>query len=412
MSSTPKIRRFPLHWVFKIGDLEKTISFYTTVFKMKIHRHEEFSSGCEATCNGPYGGAWSKTMVGYGTEITNTSLELTYNFGIDHYELGNDFRYIAIAARGFVLDPSQTVSPVLPGGYQIITSPDGYRFLLVPVSSGCNAEDPFLFISLHVTDLAKSIEFYTELGFTIFNNVPGALNNRSVVLGLDEKYAKLELVQLEKGHPLDHKSAIGRLAIETDDEAPVVVAEIVKASSSGGKIIHGPFKLPPHDEHLVIVADPDGYEYCFVGMTGYRAGSLSVKTNTIDWDYRKKINSDANSKNPEKSEIPDNSRVIHIHDQVEYDKWKATPGKLIVVDFAASWCKPCKAIAPVFEKLAAEHVDVIFLHVDVDENPTLTDRLDVQVMPTFKFFKDLKLLGVFSGLKEEKLESHVKEFKV
>ena len=29
----------------------------------QMHRHEEFASGCEATCNGPYGGAWSKTMV-------------------------------------------------------------------------------------------------------------------------------------------------------------------------------------------------------------------------------------------------------------------------------------------------------------------------------------------------------------
>jgi hypothetical protein len=31
--------------------------------RLQVHRHEEFASGCEATCNGPYGGAWSKTMV-------------------------------------------------------------------------------------------------------------------------------------------------------------------------------------------------------------------------------------------------------------------------------------------------------------------------------------------------------------
>lgn len=37
------------------------MDFYTKVLGMKICRHEEFSEGCEATCNGPYGGAWSKT---------------------------------------------------------------------------------------------------------------------------------------------------------------------------------------------------------------------------------------------------------------------------------------------------------------------------------------------------------------
>jgi hypothetical protein len=48
---------------------------------MHVHRHEEFASGCEATCNGPYGGAWSKTMIGYKKEDTNFALELTYNYG-------------------------------------------------------------------------------------------------------------------------------------------------------------------------------------------------------------------------------------------------------------------------------------------------------------------------------------------
>ena len=48
-------------------------------------RHEEFETGCEATCNGPYGGAWSKTMVGLGDENCNFVFELTYNYGVDGY---------------------------------------------------------------------------------------------------------------------------------------------------------------------------------------------------------------------------------------------------------------------------------------------------------------------------------------
>jgi len=51
------------HRVFKVGDLKASLEFYERVFGMKVHRHEEFASGCEATCNGPFGGAWSKTMA-------------------------------------------------------------------------------------------------------------------------------------------------------------------------------------------------------------------------------------------------------------------------------------------------------------------------------------------------------------
>lgn len=69
----------PLHWVFKVGDLKQTLNFYEGSFGMHVHRHEEFASGCEATCNGPYGGSWSKTMVGYGREDENYALELTAN---------------------------------------------------------------------------------------------------------------------------------------------------------------------------------------------------------------------------------------------------------------------------------------------------------------------------------------------
>lgn len=42
--------------VLKIGSLKKSMSFFESVLGLKVLRHEEFESGCEATCNGPYGG--------------------------------------------------------------------------------------------------------------------------------------------------------------------------------------------------------------------------------------------------------------------------------------------------------------------------------------------------------------------
>ena len=64
------------------------------------------------------------------------------------------------------------------------------------------------------------------------------------------------------GEKVDHKLASGRFATETEDGAPDLVGAKVK--SAGGAILHGPLKLQPHGEEVVIVADPDGYEYCFV----------------------------------------------------------------------------------------------------------------------------------------------------
>lgn len=54
----------PLHFVFKIGNRFKTMDFFTNILGMKILRHEEFEEGCDAQCNGPYSGKWSKTMTG------------------------------------------------------------------------------------------------------------------------------------------------------------------------------------------------------------------------------------------------------------------------------------------------------------------------------------------------------------
>ena len=66
-----------LHWVTKIGSLKHSLRFYELVLGLRVLRHAEFESGCEATCNGPYGGAWSKTMVGLGDENCNLTLTLT-----------------------------------------------------------------------------------------------------------------------------------------------------------------------------------------------------------------------------------------------------------------------------------------------------------------------------------------------
>ena len=63
----------------------------------------------------------------------------------------------------------------------------------------------------------------------------------------------------------------------------------------------------------------------------------------------------------------------------------------MVVDFFATWCGPCKAVAPVVGKLSETYTNVKFLQVDVDKVGSVAQELQVRAMPTFVLFKDGKL---------------------
>merc|ERR1711931_9361 len=123
--------RRALHFVFKVGDRTKTAEFYRDVLGMKFLRHEEFEEGCKATCNGPYDGKWSKTMIGYGPEDNHFVCELTYNYGISNYENGNDFLGMYIESAEAISRAKAAGWPVVQEGAQnVLESPDGYKFFV------------------------------------------------------------------------------------------------------------------------------------------------------------------------------------------------------------------------------------------------------------------------------------------
>ncbi|CAG5131128.1 unnamed protein product [Candidula unifasciata] len=82
-------------------------------------------------------------------------------------------------------------------------------------------------------------------------------------------------------------------------------------------------------------------------------------------------------------------------------------GRLTVVDFYATWCGPCKAIAPVIESWAAEFRDVVFVKVDVDEHPEIAQEYMISAMPTFVLIKNSVTLDVIVGAFEEKLRETI-----
>ena len=70
----------------------------------------------------------------------------------------------------------------------------------------------------------------------------------------------------------------------------------------------------------------------------------------------------------------------------------------VVIDFFATWCGPCKRIAPAFEDLADKYFPVVtFLKVDVDQSAELVNTFDISAMPTFVFLKDGKIIKKVEG---------------
>ena len=73
--------------------------------------------------------------------------------------------------------------------------------------------------------------------------------------------------------------------------------------------------------------------------------------------------------------------------------------QVVLVDFGAEWCPPCKAIAPAIEELATEYEGVARVGtVDVDENKSLAERYAIGSIPTLLFFKDGEVVDRIQGL--------------
>lgn len=74
-----------LHTMLRVGNQEKSIKFYTEILGMKVLRQKDYPKG-----------EFTNTFLGYGDESDHAALELTYNWGTDHYDLGTAYGHIAI----------------------------------------------------------------------------------------------------------------------------------------------------------------------------------------------------------------------------------------------------------------------------------------------------------------------------
>ena len=73
----------------------------------------------------------------------------------------------------------------------------------------------------------------------------------------------------------------------------------------------------------------------------------------------------------------------------------------VLVDFFASWCGPCRMIAPILEEISEERVDVKIVKVDVDELPELARRYGIMSIPTLLLFKNGNLVSKTMGYQDK-----------
>lgn len=121
-----------LHTMIRVGDLERSLAFYTEVLGMKLLRSKEYPDG-----------KFTLAFVGYGDEADHAVIELTYNWGVDKYELGNGYGHVAIG----VDDIHATCAEIKRRGGKVtrepgpmkhgttviafVEDPDGYKLELI-----------------------------------------------------------------------------------------------------------------------------------------------------------------------------------------------------------------------------------------------------------------------------------------
>lgn len=114
-----------------------------------------------------------------------------------------------------------------------------------------------------------------------------------------------------------------------------------------------------------------------------------------------------NLSSPEKK-----SGVISFHSAAQ---WRAhfnasiNTTKLMVIDFTATWCGPCRMMEPVINEFDAKYTDVEFIKIDVDELEGVTREFGVQAMPTFILLKKGKQVDKVTGTKKDELQKKIEK---
>jgi len=89
--------------------------------------------------------------------------------------------------------------------------------------------------------------------------------------------------------------------------------------------------------------------------------------------------------------------MIQLSDS-NFEALKSEPG-IVVIRATAPWCGPCKVLKPIFQELEQELTSVKFAELTIDDCPAVTDKLEINSIPTIFFYKDGTLVNTVKGAK-------------
>ncbi len=90
--------------------------------------------------------------------------------------------------------------------------------------------------------------------------------------------------------------------------------------------------------------------------------------------------------------------IEKVQDDNFYYILKDNPSTLVLVDFFAQWCGPCKRLAPILENLAKEFKDQIkIVKIDIEEGVKISSQMSIRSVPTLMLFKDAKQISIRPG---------------
>nr|XP_008389539.1 thioredoxin H-type-like [Malus domestica] len=104
------------------------------------------------------------------------------------------------------------------------------------------------------------------------------------------------------------------------------------------------------------------------------------------------------------------SRIVACHSK---EQWNThfdavqDSNKLMVIEFTATWCGPCRAMEPILREYADKFTDVEFVKLDVDEFPGEAMQFSVQEMPSFVFLKGVEVVDKLVGARKDELQKKI-----
>ncbi|KAG1365376.1 putative Lactoylglutathione lyase [Cocos nucifera] len=246
-------RRF-LHAVYRVGDLDRTIKFYTECFGMQLLRKRDIPEE-----------KYANAFLGFGPEDSHFAVNLNHellqvvhgDYGVDKYDIGTGFGHFAIATEDVyklvenVREKGGKVTrepgPV-KGGTTVIAfvqDPDGYLFELIQRGP---TPEPLCQVMLRVGDLECSIKFYEKYTIAMLGY---ADEYETTVLELTYNYGVTEYT---KGN------AYAQVAISTEDVYKSAEVVDLVTKELGGKITRQPGPIPGINTKITSFLDPDGWK--------------------------------------------------------------------------------------------------------------------------------------------------------